>query len=90
MAGPIKILDSESFYLPNVKMNIIENGYNFWVGNYSRMSRGKIVPDGKMTKVSVSNYIACGIHRHFTLYFYLHELLSVLCNILIGHFTRIV
>ena len=74
VAGPIKILDSESFYLPNVKMNIIENGYNFWVGNYSRMSRGKIVPDGKMTKVSVSNYKACGIHTHFhtiTLYFYL-------------------
>ena len=64
MAGPIKILDSESFYLPNVKMNIIENGYNFWVGNYSRMSRGKIVPDGKMTKVSDSIYIACSIYTH--------------------------
>ena len=65
MAGPIKILDSESFYLPNVKMNIIENGYNFWVGNYSRMSRGKIVPDGKMTKVSDSIYIVCSTYTHY-------------------------
>ena len=64
VAGPIKILDSESFYLPNVKMNIIENGYNFWVGNYSRMSRGKIVPDGKMTKVSDPIYMACSIYTH--------------------------
>ena len=69
VAGPIKILDSESFYLPNVKMNIIENGYNFWVGNYSRMSRGKIVPDGKMTKVSVSTYIACVIYTHYAAFY---------------------
>ena len=78
MAGPIKILDSESFYLPNVKMNIIENGYNFWVGNYSRMSRGKIVPDGKMTKVSVSNCIGCGIYTR--IHIILREFLSVLWN----------
>ena len=50
--GRITILDSESFYLPNVQMNIVENGYNFWVGNYSGVSRsGKVVPSGKMTKV---------------------------------------
>ena len=82
MAGPIKILDSESFYLPNVKMNIIENGYNFWVGNYSRMSRGKIVPDGKMTKVSDSVHMACNI--------YIRIAVSLLCNIIIQYFTKIV
>ena len=33
-------------------MNILENGYNFWAGNYSGVSRnGKVVPSGKMTKV---------------------------------------
>ena len=31
----------------------MENGYNFWVGNYSGVSRtGKVIPSGKMTKVS--------------------------------------
>ena len=53
--GRIRILDSESFYLPNVQMNIAENGFNFWVGNYSRITMGnKLVPAGKMTKVGVS------------------------------------
>ena len=34
-------------------MSIMENGYNFWVGNYSGVSRtGKVIPSGKMTKVS--------------------------------------
>ena len=62
--GSITILDSESFYLPQVQMSIMENGYNFWVGNYSGVSRtGKVIPSGKMTKVSVvynnNVYICC-------------------------------
>ena len=52
----------------------MENGYNFWVGNYSGVSRtGKVIPSGKMTKVSViynaNVKIFCGsktIHREIS------------------------
>ena len=64
--GSITILDSESFYLPNVQMNIIENGFNFWVGNYSGISRsGKVVPSGKMTKVRMMLNIYLDLNHCF-------------------------
>lgn len=34
-SGSIKVLDSESFYIPNLFLTIPEAGYNFYVGNSS-------------------------------------------------------
>jgi len=32
-SGRITALDAESFYIPNLHLMTLENGYHFWVGN---------------------------------------------------------
>ena len=64
-------------------MSIMENGYNFWVGNYSGVSRtGKVIPSGKMTKVSAicntNLLIFCG-SKTTTKYY--HKLYNI-CNVI--------
>ena len=51
-SGPIRILDSKSFYVPNLHLMVMEPGYHFWTGkstspNGGPDNAGQAVPNEK-------------------------------------------